>query len=474
MNPLFDRHYQFHVLPKYSPSKNIENIDNLDTKNNIYHINNRLDLKNISVYSIDPEGCEDADDAFSIWEEEDNLFLAIHIADPTHYFSPHSDIFNTICENVITHYPSGNKPIHLMPKNILDKANLMIKDKLFQEQNAISIITQIDKNTYLPIGNIDIKCTKIMLNKENSLSYTNCYPNDNISEFFNRDRDISIALKIGNSLRTNRNTVGKLLSNLDKSYIQFKDNMFSLKKDTKEEKKLKQMIEEFAIFANTCVGKYLQIKLEGLGIFRSCETEHILDNDIKDGNKLMDMIIEKGIQANYINNIKRHDLVGMPVYCHFTSPLRRATDCVCHFLLKSIILNIPSPFTKLYLDKLAQKFDRVTKIERKLQYYDNKFRIIEVIDNILRDPLNNVFINVKYNGYTGLFLNLMIDEIIVNNTTYNISLSYCIRIPGYQFIRFWETFRKATIKINSVNIPLQFDEGSIPDLDVFVIKPNFT
>ena len=49
-------------------------------------------------------------------------------------------------------------------------------------------------------------------------------------------------------------------------------------------------------------------------------------------------IITKGIKADYLSNSESHDLVGMPEYCHFTSPIRRLADCICHYLLKYIHL----------------------------------------------------------------------------------------------------------------------------------------
>ena len=41
----------------------------------MYNIHNRIDMTMYNTYSIDPDGCEDADDAFSIYEEQDKLFL---------------------------------------------------------------------------------------------------------------------------------------------------------------------------------------------------------------------------------------------------------------------------------------------------------------------------------------------------------------------------------------------------------------
>ena len=46
------------------------------------------------------------------------------------------------------------------------------------------------------------------------------------------------------------------------------------------------------------------------------------------------MVFEQNIYQQMLFN----DLVSMPEYAHFTSPIRRMSDCVCHYLLKFIYL----------------------------------------------------------------------------------------------------------------------------------------
>ena len=56
-----------------------------------------------------------------------------------------------------------------------------------------------------------------------------------------------------------------------------------------------------------------------------------------------------------MSNAESHGLVGIPEYCHFTSPIRRVADCICHFLLKYIHLtpNVDCPFGENELVTLA-------------------------------------------------------------------------------------------------------------------------
>ena len=84
-------------MPKYGKPRNPEYDDYLlNSSTNLPNMldkiidEHRVDLTNISVYSIDPEGCMDADDAFSIWAKDIKLLLSIHVTDPTYYIEINS------------------------------------------------------------------------------------------------------------------------------------------------------------------------------------------------------------------------------------------------------------------------------------------------------------------------------------------------------------------------------------------------
>ena len=42
---------------------------------------NRLDLRDVPIFSVDPVGCQDIDDSFHIRKVKNNIELGIHIAD---------------------------------------------------------------------------------------------------------------------------------------------------------------------------------------------------------------------------------------------------------------------------------------------------------------------------------------------------------------------------------------------------------
>ena len=105
-NPLYENNYTNIVEPKYG-NKRVLDEDETLTKNILnnhsYSIpkEERVDMACYNSYSIDPIGCKDADDAFSIYNENNNLYFAIHIADPTEYIELHSPLFNSIIEQLV-------------------------------------------------------------------------------------------------------------------------------------------------------------------------------------------------------------------------------------------------------------------------------------------------------------------------------------------------------------------------------------
>ena len=75
---------------------------------------------------------------------------------------------------------------------------------------------------------------------------------------------------------------------------------------------------------------------------------------------------------------------------------------------------------------LAAKCLKVTRIDKKNQYLDIKFRLLQVMDNMI---LKNKKIDIEYyiTSYSGLFLNI----IICNINEHQIYMSYVLRVKNY-------------------------------------------
>jgi len=464
----YNSKYKNVIEPLYGEKRNESQDEILLSDNKLPHsytIKDRIDMTKYDVYSIDPDGCEDADDAFSIYTNDDKLFLAIHIADPTEYININSLLWKDIESKVLTRYPSNTKPIHMIPEKIMQQSSLMVNN-YGDIKLAITILTEINKETYEPQGKIKLLFTKIKVKKTNALTYKHS------GELYEINDVLINGLKISESLKNIRGkkTKGIVLNEISNSYAKFDNDNVYLYCDTRIEKLMKQMIAEFAILANTFIGEYLKINFNGSGLYRICNTGDWLKTlyDNITGDELLNEIIVNGIRAEYMSKVKSHDLVGSPEYCHFTSPIRRISDCICHYLLKYIYLreqnsDLQVPFTNKQLEKHSTNCVKLTKKMKNIQYKDTKFRLIQAINNML---LNKENVNIGYyvSSYTGLFLNIIINSI----NEHSVYMSYTLRIPNLQTE--YEIKQINYLLVTKVNCNDKFDEGCIPELDKIYIN----
>ena len=174
-NQLYEDNYSKIVEPKYGIKRDNTNDEILT--NNISNIhpysisnNERVNMTSYDTYSVDPVGCKDADDAFSIYTENDKLYFAIHIADPTEYIELNSSLWKDIVNRTTTKYPSNRTPIHMMPDKVLELSSLQGTQE-GNTKNAITVLSEINSTTYEPINEIKLLFTTIFVKKDNAFSY---------------------------------------------------------------------------------------------------------------------------------------------------------------------------------------------------------------------------------------------------------------------------------------------------------------
>ena len=496
-NQNYEQTYSQVVEPSYGAKRDAvqDNDLELDIGSHEYSISTRKDMTKHESYTIDPTGCTDADDAFSIFVEGEKMYLAIHIADPTEYIPLSSKLWRDICKRVTTKYPSNRPPIHMMPASVLSLASLQSSSGVQRVKHAITVLSEINPDTYEIVNEIKLLFTDIRVGKETQYTY------ESASENMDTLDALKHGLMIAEVLKTKRSqiTKGVKLSEVNASYPVFDGDHVYLQISEKGEKQLKEMIAEFAIFANSFVGEYLKIHLN-VGIFRTCNASEWLQNVYQGitGQELLKEIISNGIKADYLSHVSSHDLVGMAEYCHFTSPIRRLADCVCHYLLKYIHLNSTMPFSESELEQYANMCLTVAKQDKKIQYLDIKFRLLQVIHNML---LLNEHVTLEYyvTSYSGLFLNVIISKINTFQTsdktskrsdscfatkgsdgcfatkgsdgcfaTFDVHMSYTLRVKKYN--KHIEPKQMHCVKITRVNCFEKHDENTLSELDEQLLR----
>jgi exoribonuclease R len=423
------------------------NKDNI-TLDPTYGLINRTNLKHLEIYSIDPPNCTDADDAFSIWEENNEIHLMIHIADPTSWFSPNDDVFKDIIENAQTIYISGREPKHLFNKLILDNSTLT-----YGERNVVSvhsIFTQsLNDTNMFTLNKSQIEYCIINCNNHHRFTYEEAANN-----LFNNNI-LLLGLTIAKIFQKNR-TVNLKTINITTPYLI--ENEVILQNDNTKIAAMKMMIAEFAIHANTIFASGLN---DNSIFLRSL----IIPNNININNNNIDIVhelIKEGISAKYTNIKIPHELINNDLYTHSTSPLRRASDCIVHFLLKAQYLGIECPFTNHELKNIADKLTIKSKFFKNIQFKDIKLRTFQWIAEELESRLNPIKIKYKILNYKNDFLNL----IIFNIDNINVNIPYSLKRKNIKSKIINIDYNKEyNINITKINYYNKYDEGTLIELD---------
>lgn len=108
-----------------------------------------------------------------------------------------------------------------------------------------------------------------------------------------------------------------------------------------------QLIAELMILTNTTIANFLAEKKVN-ALYR---TQDVGIENLQQALKEMGHCL---VPATYASSPLSHVGLGLPVYCHFTSPLRRFVDLVNHRIIKALIHQEKSSYNKDELDKIAE------------------------------------------------------------------------------------------------------------------------
>lgn len=427
----------------------------------------RTDLTHLKVYTIDPPGCEDADDAFSIlYDTTSNITtLYVHIADPTTFFTAKSEIFSCALKNGVTHYPSFIKPRHMFNDDIIYNSSLMNGKK-----PALSVIYKFKNN----------KC----IDKTFTFSYIFCDPKYRFTyeqaSTLDDHYDILNVLKLSSILSKERNKKYSDLEKIHYSIIKHdENNNFYLFKPTKKEMVMKQMIAELAIATNTFVAEIVG-KETSVILTRSCDDSKIYDCDNSSAQKTLSNIVKNGVSANYDNSGKAHKIVGSKQYTHSTSPLRRISDVLIHYVLKKIYITRNNIVNKMSIELLnncitadfvvkhVDTINTTSKLIRNINLTDYKYRYYQVIKSIIEQN-GHCNVTLRFLSYVKGFLNIIIEKI----DEHNVYFSYCIKVKQKKLNI--DVFPKDNpiynLKCVTCNLPSnKYDTGVMPDIEQLLEK----
>jgi ribonuclease R len=331
-------------------------------------IENRLDLRELDVVTIDPVTAKDFDDALSLEPlEDDVLELGVHIADVSHYVRFKDPIDEEAWLRGTSVY-LVDRVLPMLPEKL---SNHLCSLNPEVDRLAMSVLVRIT-----PKGRIlDYRIEDTVIRSKSRLTYQEVQAYfDGDEEERKRLRRVSGVLDrlqaLARELNRKRVRRGALDFDLPESRVELDDEGLPIDIQKLERLESHRLVEEFMLLANEVVAKYLKKKrvpalyrvhedppeqkleelqemlgrfgqslfLDASGALKPKELQRVLQavEDEPEEHIVNTLVLRSLARARYDIHPMGHYGLALKDYTHFTSPIRRYPDLVVHRRLREL------------------------------------------------------------------------------------------------------------------------------------------
>ncbi|HPR24278.1 MAG TPA: ribonuclease R [Bacillota bacterium] len=331
----------------------------------------RRDLKDKMIFTIDGADSKDFDDAVSIdMLENGNYLLGVHIADVSSYVKEGSALDKEalkrgtsiyVIDQVVPMLPAelSNGICSLNPLEDrlcisvdmeIDKAGEVIRHEIYE-----SIINSKARMVYTDVSDMLEKNSRELIKKYDS-GPSGVY--DSIVKMH----------ELAKILEQRRDMRGSLDFDLEEAHITLNKEGIPVEVSTCERRSGNKLIEEFMLKANEVIAEHfallkipfvyrihekpspdniteLMLFLKGFGIYPEGGTKDIKPKTLSrilksisggaNENIISTVMLRSMQKAEYNTQCLGHFGLALKYYCHFTSPIRRYPDLMIHRIIKS-------------------------------------------------------------------------------------------------------------------------------------------
>ena len=353
------------------------------------------DLTHLNTFNVDPINSKDFDDAISLDENKNTIY--IHIVDAHEHIIPSSSIDNNAFLSSFTLY----LPEHI--ENILPKEYAEFKLSLIKNEIRKTITFE-----YI----IDPKTQNIMNYKiyKSSIIIKNKYNYDEFNKIIHNFPSLILFYE-----KWKRKTMNIPRIKMDIHYEtgELTNYWFETNQDIAH-----KIIETLMILTNITISKHIP-NIIPQRYHCKIKSEFIIENYFD--NEIINAIfsIKQYRPAIYDASKEGHFGLGVSSYTHFTSPIRRYFDVIIHRLLSGVEYE--------NLDIILEHINkREIYIEKIVKLYEN-LKILSFLESRLTKIWKGYIIKKKSGGYIVLLEDLLY-EIFVFDNNYNLSVKDIVNI----------------------------------------------
>ena len=393
-------------LPSTFPEQVVEEAKKFGDKIDPKDIQNRIDCRENTVFTIDGEDAKDLDDAVRVTKlENGNYRLDVHIADVSYYVREGS-LLDKEAQIRGTSIYMLSRVIPMLPRELSngicslnageDRFTLSCSMEINQEGKTIS--TEVYKGIINVKERMNYHDVQKILDKSDK---------DVIKRYEKYIKDFELMAELATILKERRLKQGYLNLDIPESKIDLDKNGRAINVGKYETSFSNEIIEQFMLSANEAIAekfywleapfiyrvhedpdldkiKDLNKFLFNFGLKIKVVNEKIYPTEVskileeikgKDEEKVVSTLILRTLKvARYESENKGHFGIASKYYCHFTSPIRRYPDLFIHRVISKYLEDnyvVDENWIEEYQEKAEQRAtlssDRekvATKVER--------------------------------------------------------------------------------------------------------------
>lgn len=373
-----------------------EEVKNIPSTVKPEELNDRRDLRNVEIFTIDGDDTKDIDDAVSIEKLSNGHYkLGVHIADVSYYVKEGSPLDKEAMERGTSVY-LVDRVIPMLPHEL---SNGICSLNPNVDRLAISCIMEFDnlgnQLNYEIFPSVIRSRIQMTYKKVNSILEKNIVPEG----YEDYEKSLRLMNELAGILRKMKDRRGYIDFEVDEAKIIVDKDCKPVDVVLRERGAGEMLIEDFMIAANECVASHIYFmnlpfiyrvhevpkeeKIRSYLSFVGSLGYHIPGN-VKDTSpktmqkilrfledkkefKILSSLMLRGMQkAVYKPENLGHYGLASKCYTHFTSPIRRYPDTTVHRLLRTYLFNkdLSVGTIKKWEDKLVYIADHSSAKER--------------------------------------------------------------------------------------------------------------
>jgi ribonuclease R len=331
----------------------------------------RVDLRDVPVFTIDPPGCQDIDDALSIRRTPDgNWEVGVHIVDINHYLQQGSALDKEAALRATSVY-LANRVIPMLPMSLVEHCSLSAG----RDKRTFSVVFEINDDGKVLCSRIE----KTLIRSRRQFSYAEA---DQIiaSGKGEMAEELKQLSRLAQRLRKARFRNGAIsFEGRTDVHFKFDEHEHPVDVFVHHPNSATSLVEEFMLLANrsvaekVCRSSFCAPKTNRPFIYRVHGLPHPTKFDKfvnmvrrlgyplgevyssrtlaqqmssllngmhgKPDERLLNLLaLQSMTKASYVASCRGHYALGFDSYTHFTSPLRRYADVVVHRLIEHYVL----------------------------------------------------------------------------------------------------------------------------------------